>query len=298
MRQPIPGTERLLILDNPTAIFGDQELESALETFRSGAFAVAHERFAILAESMSEPRRARLLRDIAALYQAWSDLDLEKLPSLAEQVSRELANPLASVSSATERQLSQQLDFMRLLIRDGTFIKVLNFYVLGEHYSELHRTDFATLLYYRTIEGSFQQRLRLRFSDFDCGNPDYRLIDVAEADLLDRYNQVIKRVGWPAVTALPRKIGLMNAAVILHALDDSLLRRIDIRDVKGLSHLSQQAEARNKSVLAHGYQCVTPRECHQLRVLALKCLRGLWALHQPDQDIDVLCETLRFVRDF
>ncbi len=297
MRQPIPGSERLLILDNPTAIFGDQELESAVETFRSGAFAVAHERFAMLAESMSEPSRARLLRDIAALYQAWSDLDLERLPVLADQVSRELASPLAGVNSSTERQLARQLEFIGHLIQDGSFIKVLNFYVLGEHYSRLSRTDFAALLYYRTIEGAFQQRLGLRFSGFDCASPQYQLMDVAEEDLLRGYNRVIQQLGWPAVTALPRKIGLMNAAVLLHALDDSLLRRIDIKDAKGLNYLSKQAEVRNKSVLAHGYQCVSARECQLLRALALNCLRALWGLHQPDQDVDLLCQTLRFVQD-
>lgn len=299
MRQPIPGTERLLILDNPTAIFGDQELESALETFRSGAFAIARERFSILAESMSEPSRARLLRDIAALYQAWSDLDMERLPVLADQVSKELTNPLARVSGATERQLVRQLDFIRLLIHeDRAFYKVLNFYVLGEHYSECHRIDFAALFYYRTIEGSFQQRLRLRFGDFDCGNPQYGLTGVAESDLLDRYNQLIQRFGWPAVTALPRKLGLMDAAVILHVLDDSLLRRIDVKDAKGLNYLSKQTEVRNRSVLAHGYQCVTDRECSQLRALALNCLRALWGLHRAGEDVDILCATLKFVRDF
>lgn len=199
MRQPIPGTEQLLILDNPTTIFGDQELESTLETFRSGAFAAAHERFAGLAEAMAEPSRARLLRDVAGLYQAWSDLDLERLPSLADQVARELASPLAGVPGATERLLTRQIEFVRTLISGDASVKVVNFFVLGEHYSKLRRTDFATLLYYRTIEGAFQPRLRLRYGGFDCANPDYALTEVATADLLERYNQVIARLGWAAV---------------------------------------------------------------------------------------------------
>src|SRR2546421_508094 len=68
-----------------TTIFGDQELESALETFRSGAFAAAHERFAGLAEAMAEPSRARLLRDVAGLYQA--DRKSTRLNSSHDQIS-------------------------------------------------------------------------------------------------------------------------------------------------------------------------------------------------------------------
>jgi hypothetical protein len=298
MRQPIPGTEELLILENPTTIFGDQELDAALETFRSGAFAAAQERFVVLAESMSEPSRARLLRDTADLYQAWSDLDLSRLPALAAQVANGLADPLARVSSATAEQLREQLKFIELLVGSGAFFQVLNFYVLGEHYSELHRTDFAALLYYRTIEGCFQQRLGLCFPGFDCAAARYELVGEPVEDLLGRFNSVIERIGWPTVTALPTKIGLMDAAVLLHVLSDSLLNRIDIQDAKVLSYLSRQAEARNKSVLAHGHECVTAQECERLRVLALRCLRALWALHRPSEDIDILCRTLRFVREF
>lgn len=297
MRQPIPGTEQLLILDNPTTIFGDQELESALETFRSGAFAAAHERFAGLAEAMAEPSRARLLRDVAGLYQAWSDLDLKRLPPLADQIARELASPLARVPAATERRLMRQLEFVRTLVSDDPSVKVVNFFVLGEHYSDLHRTDFATLLYYRTIEGVFQQRLRLGYGGFDCAAPDYALTGIPAADLLERYNQAIGRLGWASVTALPEKIGLMSSAALLHVLKDPLLRQIDIAGPKGLSYLKKQAEARNQSVLAHGYSSVTAADCEQLRSTAQRCLRALWKLHQPKEDIDALCATLAFVRD-
>jgi hypothetical protein len=89
----------------------------------------------------------------------------------------------------------------------------------------------------------------------------------------------------------------MSAAVLLHVLKDPLLTRVNITDVKGLSHLSRQAEARNQSVLAHGYHSVSPGDCGQLRSTAQRCLRALWGLHQPEEDIDALCATLAFVRD-
>jgi hypothetical protein len=45
-RQPLPGQDRLVMLDNPTTLFGEQEMARALETFRSGAFEAAHGRYA------------------------------------------------------------------------------------------------------------------------------------------------------------------------------------------------------------------------------------------------------------
>lgn len=297
MRQPIPGTERLLILENPTTIFGDQELDAALETFRSGAFAVAREKFATLAESMTEPSRARLLRDLSALYQAWTDLDLPRLPELSDRVAKGLADPLTRVSSATATQLSEQLAYIAQLTEASDLRGMPNFYVLGEHYRGLGRTDFAALLYYRTVEGCFQQRLDLTFKGFDTSDARYELMGVPGDELLTRFNEVLSWMKRPAVTALPTRIGFMDSAVLLHVHGDSLLERINVRDVKGLSYLSRLTEARNRSVLAHGHHSVSSRDCDSLRDLALRCLRALWSLHQPGEDIDALCKTLRFVRD-
>lgn len=296
LRQPVPGSERLLILENPTTLFGDQEMESALETFRSGAFAAARERFAALAESMSEPSRARLLRDLAGLYQAWSDLDLAVLPRRVEAIRKSLGDPRSRVSSATAARLEEQLRFVEQLVGRGESVRFLpNFYVLGQHYHDLHRFDFAALLYYRTAEGCLIERLERRYPGFDCGGADYRLLQLPVADLLDRYNGILGRLGRRPVTALPGRIGFLDAAVLLYAQDDELLPRVQVQDVSGLSYLSRLAEARNKSVLAHGERCVSAEECEQLRALAVRCLRALWALQRAGDDVDDLCASLRFV---
>jgi Csm6 HEPN domain len=296
LRQPVPGSERLLILENPTTLFGDQEMESALETFRSGAFAAARERFAALAESMSEPSRARLLRDLAGLYQAWSDLDLARMPGRVGAIRKSLADPRARVGSAAAAQLEKQLKFVEQLSERGEPVRFLpNFYVLGQHYHDLHRFDFAALLYYRTAEGCLIERLERRFPGFDCGGADYRLLQLPVADLLDRYNGIVRQLGRPSAAALPGRIGFLDAAVLLFATGDELLPRIQVRDVSGLSYLCRLAEARNKSVLAHGLRSVPAEECEQLRALALRCLRALWALQRADEDVDELCASLRFV---
>jgi CRISPR-associated protein (TIGR02710 family) len=298
LQQPRPGSERLLILENPTTLFGDDEMGAALQTFRSGTYAEAQARFGQLADSISEPRRARFLRDLAGVYQAFSDFDLENLPPRIGRARRSLADVGFGVDQLTAERIRQQFAHLEDLAGRGDLLRFLpSFFVLGQHYHELRRLDFAALLYYRTAEGCFQQRLALGYSGFDCGDADYARLPVPEDELRVRVNQVYQRLHRATVTALPTKLGFFDAAVVLHALDDEMLRRISITDERGLSHLSELSEARNKSLLAHGDRRVTDGQVTRLAGEVRAILRALWRLHQPSEDIDQLCDTLRFVRD-
>jgi CRISPR-associated protein (TIGR02710 family) len=299
MRQPVPGTERLLIVDNPATLFREDEMGSALETFRSGAFATAQQRFAKLAESVPEPGRARFLRDLAGLYQAYSDFDLENLKAWVDRTRRSLEDPQSKVAGVSATLVRHQLDYLEGLTGRGKFIRFLpSFFVLGQHYRELRRLDFAALLYYRTAEGCFQERLRLCYSGFDCGRPDYGLLATPEEEMLAAFNLARAKLGMPTVTSLPQKIGFVDAAFILHALEDTMLRNVNITDVRGLSHLAKLTEARNKSLLAHGQQRVTAEQCTKLEGQVLRILRALWELHgPPGENVHEVCEGLRFLRD-
>lgn len=298
MRQPFPGTERLLIVDNPVSLFREDEMQAALETFRSGAFATAQERFARLAESVPEPGRARFLRDLSGLYQAYSDFDLANLQGWVDRTRRSMEDPQSNVSHASATLVRHQLDYLESLAGQGDFLRYLpNFFVLGQHYSGLRRLDFAALLYYRTAEGCFQERLKLGYSGFDCGRPDYTVLAVPEPQLLMGFNMTLEKLGKPPVAELPQKLGFLDAAIILHKLDDEMLRRIKLKDVRGLSHLSKLTESRNQSLLAHGQQRVTAEQCTSLEGEVFNILRALWDLHGTGEDLDKVCEGLRFLRD-
>jgi CRISPR-associated protein (TIGR02710 family) len=299
MRQPVPGTERLLIVDNPATLFREDETQAALETFRSGAFAAAQERFAWLAESVSEPGHARFLRDLAGLYQAYSDFDLENLQTWIDRTRRSLEDPQSKVTGASAARVRHQLRYLEDLAGRGEFISFLpNFFVLGQHYQGLRRLDFAALLYYRTAEGCFSERLKLGYGGFDCGRPDYGRLPRPEDQVLATFNLIRTKLGRSAAASLPQKIGFVDAAIILHALDDRMLRRLKITNDRGLSHLAQLTEGRNMSLLAHGQQRVTTDQCKHLEGQARQILRALWELHgPPGENIDEVCEGLRFLRD-
>jgi hypothetical protein len=298
MRQAMPGTERLCILPNPTALFGDKDMDGALEMFKSGVYSGAKARFGELSESISEPARARFLGDLAALYQAWCDLDVVNLSCLAEQVRGRLADPRSGLRPETMRRLVEQLEFVEALVaKDGDAL-LLNFFLLGEHYLGLDRYDFAALLFYRTIEKSISERLRWRYDGFDMEHPDYSLLGLDLDELTSRYATAANTMfASGRLPALPWKVALVDAMILLHVVADDMLPAARINGLAGVGHVRGLVDARNRSVLAHGVESVTRQQCDDLRARALCNLHAFWRLHQPDQNVDDRIETLRFVAE-
>lgn len=296
MRQSLPGTERLCILPNPTTLFGDKDMDAAREMFRSGVFSGAQARFGELSLSMSEPARARFLGDLSALYQAWCDLDATSLPNWVEQVRRRVVDPRSGLRPETAQRLGEQLDFVECLVARDRSALLLNFFLLGEHYQRFNRYDFAALLYYRTIEESLSERLRRAYGGFDLEHPDYALLFPDIEDLTVRYQGACNKLfGGDRRTALPWQVALLDALVLLHIVNDELLRLAKVNGLGGIGHIRGLVKGRNRSVLAHGDESVTVDQCRSLRTRALLNLRAFWQLHHTGEDVEERIETLRFV---
>ncbi|MBW4700413.1 hypothetical protein [Micromonospora sp. RL09-050-HVF-A] len=297
MRQAVPGTERLCVLQNPTVIFGDKGMDAAREMFRSGVYAGAAARFGELSLSMSEPAQARFLCDLSALYQAWCDLDTPALPDLVARVRTRLVDQRSGLKPEVGQRLLQQLDFVHRLVERDRSALLLNYFLLGEHYQQFHRYDFAALLYYRTIEESLSERMRRAYGGFEGGHPDYRLLDADVDGLTARYQAASRELfgGRRGTAALPWKVGLIDALLLLHCVDDALLPAAKVADLGGVGHIRSLVEVRNRSVLAHGDMSVTVDQSRILRARALQNLRAFWALHHPEERIDQSIGILRFL---
>jgi CRISPR-associated protein (TIGR02710 family) len=298
MRVAVPGTERLQVLANPTNLFGDQDMDATKELFRSGSYAGAGARFAELSESMSEPVQARFLCDLAELYQAWCDLDTASLRKLAVSVQAKLLDPRLRLLAESRDRLADQLGFVeRLADRDGSAL-LLTFFLLGEHYQEMGRLDFAALLFYRTIEQSLAERLTRNYRGFDLEKPDYTLLGLDREELRQQYLSAVRKL-FPENDrdGLPWQVGLVDAMLLLHVIGDQLLPAADIRDLRGVGHMQQLVATRNRSVLAHGVELVTQKQCGALRGRALQNLRAFWKLHHSDENVDERISTLRFVAE-
>ena len=293
--QVVPGSQQLLLLENPINIFGDQELARAAELFHAGAYDDARGRYADLSERLASPGLARLWCAISALYRAWCALDLKALPNLIAATEKALAHPGHRVSAEVSSQMTAQLAYLGRLCgaepeRPALF---LSFYLLGDHYARLGRHDFATLFFYRTIEGCLTWRLEQRFGGFRCADPNYALLGADDLD--SKYQALSKGLPDKAEAMLPEKVSLIAAAKLLIVVDDELAAMMGLKGKGKLSSLVGLTISRNVSVLAHGYSVVDPAQCRKIGERALDTLVAFWGLHGGETNLENLRTQLRFV---
>jgi CRISPR-associated protein (TIGR02710 family) len=293
IRQALPGSEKLCVLPNPTALFGDKDMTAAMAMFRNGAYTGAHRRFEELSGSVSEPVRVRFLRDLAALYEAWCDLNVDGLPEHIARVRDHLRTNRAGVDTKLVQRITAQLEFAESLAERAGPAMLLNFFLLGEHYRDLGRYDFAALLYYRSIEKAFEEQLSSRFG-LNLESPDYSALG-DPADLEKRFAEFSDKVYGTSAPALPRKIALMDAMILLNLLNDSMLSSLKWNKITAVQSLRGVVDTRNRSVLAHGTESVSYSQTMELRGRALALLRAFWTEHSPGQNIGHRVEALRFV---
>lgn len=296
MRRPVPGTERLLILDRAMSEFGGREFQAAEKLFEAGAFEAAYDHFERLAEHLAHPERARLFRDMSELYSAWCTLDMDKLRCCTNRLKPAVEAARLPLRHADSRVLRRQLEFLEKLTSEDRDSLVLNHYLLGLHYQEVGRYDFSALLFYRTIEGCFARRLERRNPEFDPRRPNYDLLGDCER-LREKYCRWAQEVD-PAFrqSALPHRISLMDAAVLLCALEDDLVREAGLDTADSLGNLRRLTEIRNRSVLAHGYQSISKEDSEQLERRARHILESYWRLAHPGQALDEQIHELRFLK--
>lgn len=297
LRQPVVGSDRLLVLSNPTTLFGEQEMESARQTFLGGAFEAARRQYDELCESIAEPAKARFMRALSEVYRAWCDLDLAALPEAIDAVETTLVQARHELTSDTVSRVEDQLAFLRRLAHGDPTTLLVCFYLLGLHYRGLGRHDFAALLFYRTIEGCLSRRLEHLFPGFECERPDYALLGEDVAALRRDYALALAELGaWTENAVLPPVVGLVDAAVLLCVVGDRLPPAAHIKTPKALGHLRQLAQIRNRSVLAHGFETIGAERSETLQKKAHQVLRAFWSLNGFDEQVDELYRRLAFVR--
>jgi CRISPR-associated protein (TIGR02710 family) len=287
LRQALPGSDRILLLDNPTAIFGEQEMKVATEAFAGGNFEVARSRFDNLVKRLVEPARPRFMSALSALYRAWFDLDRDALPDLIDQVRDALPLVHRELSEDETRTVYAQLEYLNELANGNRRALLLTFSLLNDHYRSVGRHDFAALFSYRTIEHCLSAHLENHYGGFRCEKPEWSRLTTDRADLQRAYELSVNAVrGSSQINrSLPSKIGPFAAAVLLKALKDPLARLAGLDSDDGLRELEKLAKARNDSVLAHGESFITKAQSAALNEKARLVLQGYWHLHHPNEDL-------------
>jgi CRISPR-associated protein (TIGR02710 family) len=296
LRQALPGSDRILLLDNPTSIFGEQEMEIAEQAFASGNFEVARSRFDNLVDRLVQPARPRFMGALSALYRAWFDLDLDALPGAINRVRAALGLVRRELSEATIRTVYSQLAYLDELAAGNRRALLLTFSLLDDHYRHVGRHDFAALFSYRTIEHCLSAHLEQRYGGFGCNSPDWSLLASDRSVLQRAYEQCVNTVrGTQVSRSLPSRVGPFAAAVLLKILADPLAGLAGLDSDDGLRELESLARARNDSVLAHGESFITRDQSAALNLKAQQVLQGYWRLHYPDEDLAECRHSLAFL---
>lgn len=173
---PIPGTQRLVLPEDPYLVFGDLEAAEARRLYSSHDYAGAQRLYATLAARVPPPASTRYatLAELAGAYAAWDAFDLPEahatLARLREMDAREQWAPDALARIEWQHAALARLNSAHVRLNDTPFAILANdpeavLALLGSLYANALRReaqgryDVAALLLYRCLELMSQRRL-------------------------------------------------------------------------------------------------------------------------------------------
>jgi CRISPR-associated protein (TIGR02710 family) len=279
MRRPAPGSERLILLPNPSRLSARQRRERALDRYEAYDYPAA---LAAWQESREAQPHSSHLDEFAVClcqaYVAWVDLDRKSLTQRLHELSAMLARPnLRPLRRGTER-MDAHLDALHLVARGEDVAMLASFFELAHRYADRGRHDMACLLAYRSIEAVVQLGLRrVTNGKFDCHDPDYGLLgDVAAVE--QKFVALGRSIG-NTVERLPSRVAMLDGLLLLGVVDEAVLTRLApgkrLASIAGW--VKNAAETRNSSVLAHGVNNLGPTEFRSLMDLAQRLAKAILA---------------------
>jgi CRISPR-associated protein (TIGR02710 family) len=296
---PIPGSQRLIVPPDPYAVFGDLEAAEAQRLFNAHDYPGAQRIYADLARRVPPPANMTyaLYADLARAYAAWDAFDLP----VAEQTLRGLVAANAPLR-LEKPQIHEQAAALTLLGiaarratgRDAQALETLAdpeavLALLGSLYANARRRqaqgryDTAALLLYRCLELIGQHRLATW--GVLAEQPDFQELQRQQPRLDAAYRAVEQQLGWrprglpqPNRNGMYAPIALFNGYMLLAALADPLVAVFPIEQIR------ERSQARNKSILAHGYRLITQHEYMQFASVVDTMLQRLFAVLGRDRD--------------
>jgi CRISPR-associated protein (TIGR02710 family) len=269
------GTEQPRRLDDPYTVFGDLEAREAQRLFAKHDYAGAKRIFATLAQRVPAPDNApyRAYTLLADAYAKWDVFDwaaaatalktlLDDTASLRDDLEPECARLQAQHDALQQLQNDnaqwKKKPPLTLLADLQSILPLLgSLYANAKRREAQKRYDVAALFHYRCLELISQHRLAAW--GILTERPDYAAVQqhgIRARELDARYRQV-EHTLFPRERGLPyagQPISLFNGYMLLAALDDPLVHTFSIKQIR------ERTDARNKSMLAHGFRLITETE--------------------------------------
>ncbi len=277
-RKPTPGSEYLNFLRNPYEIFGELELDRAMELYRAGDYSAALEILSRLLSRAPEIKAARIKKEIFAMHQAWESYLFEK----AKKHAKEALKWIDTYHQYTNliECLQDKIDVLDKILNQESQWIVLNHYAMALQFAKRLKYDFAIMLLYRTLELIIAYRLNKEYQ-LDVNNPDYSKFP----DMLKHYNRLLPEIYEKRAKLqknLPLKVGLMAGISLLAILDDLLVKDISLKDIR------MQADNRNKGILAHGLKPNTKKQFEAMNRHFQVIIKRFLKFYFPEQTFDNL----------
>lgn len=321
IRAPKAGTEYLNRLPNPMEVFGEVEFAKAVELFHSLNYSEAAQIFARLYQAVpSEEFGYHVYMLLAEAYSCWDSFDIQKaygkmktLCDMLAKLSRYYPRtyPLARYHGWLIKQC-EMLKTLNQVMKESVKTKFISLELLQDlekliplifslcqnalRRRDQQKFDMGALLLYRVLEMMAQRRLALH--DIDTEHPEYpeKERDSLEQTFSARWNAVFSQVKKDVAEEmpdkpLPEKIGLLDGYILLTIWQDELTASLD------LMKLYQQVQGRNRSMFAHGFNSMKPKEFEKFQIFVLDILMRFCRIEGLD-DSGELLELYAFIQPF
>ena len=321
-RKPKPGTERIYYILNPYEVFGDLEIDKALNLFQKCNYAGAREKLEELKEKVPEPisrQQLNFMYLLAKSYEMWDSLDFEKAHSNMLQLINELkrdktVNPNFVLMDMLPHLVCQKdilepltkiADYMRKkenlkVTQNKEYIIPLMFtmYACSLIREKQEKYDSATLLLYRLLEMIEQRRLAMY--GIDVSRADYlhmqfpkdkfeKMNKLGEKERFETYKTMVNAVKKEVFakignTYLADTISLLEGFIHLTALQDELMLRGGENPITKIKKLRAAVYLRNNSIFAHGLSPVSYEDYLKFKNMVVSIFKQLCDIEKIDFD--------------
>lgn len=248
----VSGTEKIVHQVNPWDALGHQAVEGFVVLLDQHAFPAAANVAAMMMKRVGSPDRKResaVLEQLAKALAAWDRFDHETSENLFENVAKS-ANDLRAVLGSAKgnrvltsaARLTEHLAELRQ-VTPPSQRHVLDLLANAKRRKKEGRLDDAVARLYRATEAIAQVGLK-----------EHHNIGSTEKIPLDRIPEMLKLEWISRANEDTVALGLQDSYALLGALGDPLGQRF--RDLS-LDSTKSPLAARNRSILAHGFEQVS-----------------------------------------
>ena len=241
-----PGSERIVRLSNPFDVFGDLEEKEGIELFQCYNYAACERIFGKLSGLSRDPRKFEYEKLLSEGYGAWDQFNFSEGYSKIKEALKKAKQYGIEYNKKLDEQLeiikilrnSQKNDFFHFLTDNNSANHIIvDIFCNAERRFKQGRYDDAIIRLYRILELLAQHRLACK--GIDTGN-----VCIEDLNVREQFENLTEKL-YGAKRGISKKIGLMDACILLSTIGDELL------DDDALKELKDHLNVRNELWIEH-----------------------------------------------